>query len=122
MPCAHSGNRPSRWSDASADPDVLRQIVDEGANARREMPALADEDRVDRLGVAGIERLQHGFELAGLDVRADMEHRQPRDPDAGQRQLPCRLTVADLDIAGGGKAPDLAPFAERPAVADPLEV
>src|SRR5690349_12004015 len=85
---------------ASTDPYVLRQIVDEGADSGRQMPTLAEEDGMHRLGVAGIERLEDRLQLAGLEVRPDVKLREARDADTRQRQLPCGFAVADLHIPG----------------------
>ena len=49
----------SRMRFRSPRPDILGQEIEEGAHARRQVPALADIDGVERLLVAGIEVLQH---------------------------------------------------------------
>lgn len=79
---------------------MLRKEVDESADARREMRALADEDGMDRLGITGIVRFQHRFQPTGFDIRPDMELRKPRDTDSCQGQLPRGFAVAHLHIAG----------------------
>src|SRR5687768_5896206 len=101
---------------------MLREIVDEGANPRRQVAALTYVDGVDRLGVSRIEGLQDRLQPSGLDVRPDVEQGQPRNADAGQRQLPRRLAVADLNVAGRRETHRFSALAERPILPQPREV
>ncbi len=80
------------------------------------MTALTDEDRVNIFRVARIELLQHCPQPASLNIRPDMKHGKPRQPDAGQRKLPRGFAVADLNIAVGGYGADAPRFEKRPSL------
>jgi hypothetical protein len=67
----------------------------ETRDACGQVSAVAEEHRVDRLEIAGIEVFQHRDQTSRLDVRIDMKARQSRKTGTGRRQLLHRFAIGD---------------------------
>jgi hypothetical protein len=89
-------------------------MVNKCSDTARQMTA-AEIDCMNHFKVTGIVFFKQWHELAHLDCIGHVKKAEPRHPYPGECDLPHRLTIVDLKIAGHGLFEVTALIAKWPA-------